>query len=400
MCVNRKKIMHGLKAVLVLAALSTAGIATADPIIQPAHGTERMCAHGIQMNPVVTAKGHIAYRNWTIDGFHGAGLREGFFGPELDLYASGPGTPGTRCSNLAASNDSFACTLHEVDDGRYWSKSVRRISGSVMNEFTTWGRSSFVSIWDEGFLGGENRAAASRFEGGRWHIHLAGNLSPGSGTHFRHDFHRDGDLDEPAVSRRVIAWVERQRWEPEHRQWSVWYAHEADGYSTVHFLGYGRHPSVTSDGRGGDYVAFEEIQARSTNVVAYAIAGPGAAKRIGWRPHCKTARRPVLSGIQILYTCWEPEVEEWALYLSSLDVSSDFCTILMDYLRHFPDEDEASQYHMTETHIVYSKLDNPASMRFGVWYNGGLAVEHLARCRGGVGCIEEGSCKPGSLTDP
>ena len=66
----------------------------------------------------------------------------------------------------------------------------------------------------------------------------------------------------------------------------------------------------------------------------------------------------------ILNSCWDPERKSWDLYLSHLDWSA--CSVFVDSLGYLPDEDEVGQYHITSNFLVYSKLDNPASMQFGV----------------------------------
>lgn len=375
-------------AAMVLLFLPGLALARA-PKGVPAYGTQRLCGYGIQMNPVVSGSGGIAYSTWDDYpygwGYHGAVWRDYYRDEPIALYGFQPGDT-SKCINLAGSLDSLVCTLYETDDSGYTSKVVYKgtVTDPILRPAIHWGRHSLVSIWDDGAPNHRIRVAASKFEDGNWFIRLVGNPYPSTDPGFVVDIQTDGNQDEPAAGRDFVAWVEHRPWEEASKERVVSYAHESNGYASTYELGYGRHPSAGSSAPDGvSLLAFEEYGSDVPKIAVYEILGPGSVRRVNWEPRCAVARRPVLGREgNILYSCWDPDRKSWDLHLSNVYSWGSACSVFVDSLGYLPDEDEVGQYHITSNFLVYSKLDNPASMQFGVWFNHGEALETLWMCRG------------------
>lgn len=351
----------------------------------PAPGTMRVFGEGIQMNPVVTASGGIAYSNWhgepwlKLEGrYQGVFWRDDYRAPEKDAYSLVPGD-SANCVQLTGSVNSLACLFDQFDSMAYGSKVWFKptVTQTLMSTAFQWGRHAKPSIWDDGAPNHRVRLAVSKFEGGNWYIHLMGKQGISSQYW---QIVTGGNQEEPAMGRDFVAWEDHRPWEPGLNNRYITFAHEANGYGTSHTIGRGRHPSAGALGIAGpSLVAFEDCDQPGQPIVVYEILGPGAFRRSSWRPACDVARRPVLdrSG-HILYLCWNEDRESWDLYYER--VEGDVCRVYLDSLGHFPEEDLPQQCHTVDGRIVYSKLDNRASMQFGVWYNEPQALRAAYEC--------------------
>lgn len=370
-----------LSSLVLLSFPQVGRSAPAGPRIYPLLDTQRMCASGMQMNPVVNDGGQIAYRNWPELKTHGAALRDGLTQDELNLYNRDPVTPNTRCSNLAMSASWISCNLHESENGRFDAKAVEKDPWNTTGMATVRShlRRSFGDIWDNGsyppYL--TKHTITSEFTpAGMWHLYLANSYS-GSTTY--QWIPGKSDMDEPTVAPKVAAWVKRTLGVPVHQERSVWYGDASDGYKKHHFAGYGRYPSLSYD---GVLLAFEMTTGSQSGIALMKWTGSDF-QRFDWKPPCAAARRPVLTGeagkAVVAYACWNEDRRNWDLHVANPYVSD--CAVLVDSLEHAPEEEEAVQYDMSHEDLVYSKQDNRSSMTFGIWHSKSAIATVLTLCK-------------------
>src|SRR5690606_37404540 len=215
----------------------------------PAPGTMRVFGEGIQVNPVVTASGGIAYSNWhgepwlKLEGRHqGVFWRDDYRASEKDAYSLVPGD-SANCVQLTGSVDSLACLFDQFDSMAYGSKVWFKptVTQTLMSTAFQWGRHAKPSIWDDGAPNHRVRLAVSKFEGGNWYIHLMGKQGISSQYW---QIVTGGNQEEPAMGRDFVAWEDHRPWEPGLNNRYITFAHEANGYGTSHTIGRGRHPSA------------------------------------------------------------------------------------------------------------------------------------------------------------
>lgn len=332
----------------------------------PVPGSVRICSTGMQTNPVINQRGQIAYRTWPELRANGTGVRDSYDGVEMDFYHRTIRTPDRRCSNLSMSTTLLSCNLHEHENGRFDAKAVEKDPSSTVGAGTMRIHlpRSFGDVWDDGNTSPlAMRHVTSELRDGKWDLFWSGDRF---GTN--QWIEDSADFDEPTISRDGLAWVRRSLNLGLHEQRSVWYADASTGYLSHQMLGYGRHPSLSSD---GTLLAFEEVGKTSTRIAIFGL-NPGTRTfvRKSWTPACDVARRPVLYGggssFLVAYACWNPEESNWDLHVA--DPLVDSCAALVDSLNHTPNEEEAPQYDLEGEMLVYSKQDNRSSMQFGIWY--------------------------------